>query len=255
MDLSTKKMTGNKPLFIKVSLIFAFIQLLFMVNNYAQRLSFGVTYQMTGLHYTHFTKDVYFSPSSFKGYYLDKNQFSFTGACMNVGFVALMDISRFSLWMEWSIFSDIEGQVTKLKYPWADDTFHIYYSRINNGGSRMLAEIQYVLSPSRSMKPFAGFGFANLSPIQATEDISTKRNFSKGWFDEYEMRPVFNFDKNYNLFLLETGIKNSYLAFSVRYFFKWNRLTPNDNFYSFFTLSLSAITNFSGLKRQMLYFE
>lgn len=241
--------------FNKFILITVILQIFGIIAVFPQRLSFGVNFQFSGLHYTHFSKDIYFSPSSFKGYYLDQNQYSFTPNYLSYGFVSVIDISRFALWLEADIFSDNEGQLSKLKYPVSDDEYRIYYSRINNGGSRFLVSLHYILSPARIRKHFAAVGFANISPMNYKEDISLQRDFKKGWYNEYELLPVFRFYNNYNIYLLEYGIKNSNYSLSLRYYFRWNRLTPNDNFYSYLTLSISMITNFSGLKKQILYFE
>ena len=83
----------------------------------------------------------------------------------------------------------------------------------------MGAILYYTFNSRLAMKPCLGMGITNISPIANTEDVSTYKDFSRAWFNVYELKPNYKMDKPYNNYVFALGVKNSAFAFIVKYEF------------------------------------
>jgi len=220
----------------------------------SQRISFGVNFDGVALNYIRFSEDIVFSNRTYRAYYINKSNINFSPA-MATSFGGNIDYSRFSLFFDMGIFTDPNGPVIQLNYPVAGDDYNIYYSRVKNGGYRINNVLYYKLSSPKAYKPCLGFGISRIWPIQNIEDFSTYKDFSKAWYDEYELKPNYKMDKTYNNYVLAFGYKGSDMAFIIKYNFRWNKNVQNDNYYSYLMFALYTYANFSNLRKNTLYFD
>ncbi len=151
-----------------------------------------------------------------------------------------------------------DGLKTKLSYPIGNNEFRNYYSKISYAGYSLSPIIGYVLNGRRSFKLYAeaGLPFVVLNESMVSEKIALARKSSTdSWSDQDEMTSEYGLTHDYLNWMAGIGYRISAGSMSIRYISKINNASDTGSRLGYFTLNITALTNFSKLKKHYIYIE